>query len=128
MPTDIQRIEELDNDVLDTTAELQNLQNTIDTLSDDEKVNKFLEIEQTIRLCKEEYKKLEQENEIENIERMNQLKNNLANLEQIYNEISQQISSQTNEALSQLSTETIVNQKQNQTEGENSEQELKGKK
>ena len=58
----------------------------------------------------------------------NQLKNNLANLEQIYNEISQQISSQTNEALSQLSTETIVNQKQNQTEGENSEQELKGKK
>lgn len=133
--TDIQLIEQMDSDVLNTTQELQNLQWSINGLSDEKKAEMLsenaqmlLDIEQTIKACRDECNRLEQENKAENAEKLNQLKANLANLEQIYNQLTQQISSQTNAALSELSDEASVNQNQTEQNQETPEQEWKEKK
>ena len=88
-----------------------------------ENAQMLLDIEQTIKACREECNRLEQENKAENAEKLNQLKANLANLEQIYNQLTQQISSQTNAALSELSDEASVNQNQTEQNQETPEQE-----
>lgn len=130
--TDV-RIEQLNNDVLGTTQELQNFQWSINGLSDEdkaqilsEKSEMLLGIEQTIRACKEECNKLEQENKPENMEKLNQLKIDLdkleQKLEQVYNQLNQQLSVQTNAELNQLSGDTIASQNQAEQTQENQEQ------
>jgi len=123
--TDIQLIKKLDKDVV----ELKSLQWSINGLSDEEKAQlrlekaqMFLGIEQTIKACREECDRLEQENNPENTERLNQLKSNLVKLEQVYNQVSQQLLAQTNAALNQLSNDTIASQNQSEQNQEVPEQ------
>lgn len=124
--TDIQVIEKLESDVLGTTQELQTLKWSIEGLNDEERAqiisenSKMLEdIGQIIDAYKAEYDRLEQENRTENTEKLNQLKDYLVQLDNIYIELKDQISAQTNAALSALSDEAVANQNQSEQNQEN---------